>query len=152
MDGLKLQQYGRLRRLRGYGCIGPVQNAYQCSGFRPWTAIVFLRPVSGVSFSNRKSTLELSLDWSRELHESLVLFKPAINFIASRFGLALEILQYSPNIVIDLDWFPKQDLQSFSFFSFYSPFSGHYCSSISLSLWKTGELPARVDFCPPFCC
>jgi hypothetical protein len=35
--------------------------------------------------------------------------------LASRFGLALEILQYSLNIFIDLDWFPKQDLQSFSF-------------------------------------
>jgi hypothetical protein len=152
MDGLKLQQYGRLRRLRGYGCIGPVENAYQCSGFRPWTAIVFLRPVSGVSFSNRKLTMELPLDWSRELHESLVLFKPAINFIASRFGLALEILQYSPNIVIDLDWFPKQNLQSFSFSRSTHPSPVTTVLQFLSACGKTGELPARVDFCPPFCC
>jgi hypothetical protein len=59
------------------------------------------------------------VDSSFKLHESLLLFKPAIIFfflkLASRFGLALEILQYSLNIFIDLDWFPKQDLQSFSF-------------------------------------
>jgi hypothetical protein len=49
--------------------------------------------------------VELPLDWLRDLHEPLLSSKPAINFIAPRFGLALEIFHYSPNIFIDLDWF-----------------------------------------------
>ena len=78
-----------------------------------------------------------SLDWSRDLHESLLLFKLAINFIAPRFGLALEIFQYSPNIFIDLDWFPKQDLQSFSFSRSAHPSS---VSTVLLFLSACGKL------------
>jgi len=40
------------------------------------------------------SKVELPLDWLRELHEPLLSFKPAINFIAPWFGLAPKPSQY----------------------------------------------------------
>ncbi len=38
--------------------------------------------------------MELPLDWLRELHEPLLSFKPAINFITPWFGLAPKLSQY----------------------------------------------------------
>jgi hypothetical protein len=49
--------------------------------------------------SNRISKLELPLDWLRELHEPLLSFKPAINFIAPWFGLAPKPSQYFSRFV-----------------------------------------------------
>ena len=53
--------------------------------------------------SNLILKVELPLDWLRELHEPLLSFKPAINFIAPWFGLAPNPLQY----FLVLDWAAK---------------------------------------------
>jgi hypothetical protein len=52
---------------------------------------------------NRISKVELPLDWLRALHEPLLSFKPAINFIAPWFGLAPKPSQY----FLVLDWAAK---------------------------------------------